>query len=486
MVSESPAQPLEVALVSSSAAGPCPDEVAITRFATGGGGGEERQRLEQHLDGCAECRAVVAVLAQTTPGATASEWEPDLQQVMSLQRLGEQYELEAPLGAGGMGVVVGARHRLLGHAVAIKVLRPSLALHPGTRQRFLVEAKAGARLTSAHVARVLDGGVTPEGLPFLVMERLEGADGERSLTIHGVPPISETLELVVQVLEALAEAHAIGLVHRDLKPANVFLSRRASGLHVKVLDFGLAKVLGEDLGLTASQGFLGSPLYVAPEQLRRSNDVDARADVWGVGCLLYRFLTGRVPFPASSVAEVVTRIQRDAPTPVHVLRPEVPQALSALVSQLLEKNPLQRPASVAEVGMRLRPFVTGATAMALDRLLRQAPAPIPPPLVAAAPRSSAALLVVGVLLGGLAGVGVGVLLPRGGPPSAAPASAERAPPRPAPERLVVVPGEVVETAPPPTQPAVLEPPSKSKRPVAASKPRPRADAGGPDAFEDRE
>jgi serine/threonine-protein kinase len=358
---------------------------------------------------------VVAVLAQTTPGSAASALEPDLQQVAAYERLGEHYELEGPLGSGGMGVVIAGRHRLLGHAVAIKVLRPSLKLHPGTEQRFLVEAKAGARLSSPHVARVLDGGLSPDGLPYLVMERLQGADGERHLSTHGVPSIAETLDLIVQVLDALAEAHAVGLVHRDMKPANLFLTRQASGrLHVKVLDFGLAKVLGDDLGLTSSQGFLGSPLYVAPEQLRRSSDVDARADVWGVGCLLYRFLTGRVPFPAGSVAEVVTRIQRDDPTPVKALRPDVSDELSSLVSQLLEKNPLKRPASVAEVGLRLRPLVSGATANELDALLHQLPV-LAIPLVSPPKRTSPRWLLVTGLSAATLGVAVGWWLPRPAP-----------------------------------------------------------------------
>ena len=437
----------------------------------------------------------MGVLVQTAPGAAVRTLEPDLQQVMAFERLGEQYELEVPLGAGGMGVVVAARHRLLGHSVAIKVLRPSLKLHHGAEQRFLVEAKSGARLSSPHVARVLDGGLAPGGLPYLVMERLEGLDGERHLSTQGVPTIAETLDVMVQVLEALSEAHASGLVHRDLKPANLFLKRGPTGrLSVKVLDFGLAKVMGENLGLTASQGFLGSPLYVAPEQLRQSSDIDARADVWGVGCLLYRFLTGRVPFPAGSVAEVVTRIQRDDPTPVNELRPEIPEALASLVAQLLEKNPLKRPASVAEVGLRLRPLVSGVTANDLDALLLRSPG-----LTAVAPAAVARPLrryffIPAVAGAALAGIAVGWALPRPerdavlvapapAPPPLVDRTVEARPPeRAAPRELEVSPAPPLDVEPPP---AVSRPKQRLvARPVAPK--ASSADAGSEDPFDGRE
>ncbi len=470
--------------------------MSLTRFATGEGDSAERRLLDLHLDGCGECRAVVAVLAQTAPGTASKPRDPDLEKVMAFERLGEHYELDSTLGAGGMGVVVGARHRLLGHRVAIKVLRPSLRHHEGSEQRFLIEAKAGARLCSPHVARVLDGGRAPDGLPYLVMEWLQGSDGERYLSTHGVPSIAEALDLVVQVLAALDEAHGTGLVHRDLKPANLFLSRGPSGrLEVKVLDFGLAKVMGEDLGLTASQGFLGSPLYVAPEQLRRSSDVDARADVWGVGCLLYRFLTGRVPFPAESVADVVSRIQRDEPTPVKTLRPEVPEGLSTLVGQLLEKNPLKRPASVGEVALRLRPFLTGPAAHELDAIIGQrAPSQLAPAVGAPAPAPPRRTIALAVAAG-LVGVVLGGVLPwRSSGLVAKPPEVEVTPQEP----LIGEP-----SGPPQRQPAdapvddVAETPSSAKprgpgRTTRASKGPPRgmltgdAGTGGENVFEGRE
>jgi eukaryotic-like serine/threonine-protein kinase len=400
----------------------CPDETTLSRYASGQGPDAERAALESHVDGCGECRAVVALLAQTLAVTAPSGrlQDPDLDLVLRFERLGESYDIESVLGAGGMGVVVGATHRVLGHHVAIKVLRPSLRLHPGAEQRFLKEARAGARLTSPHIARVLDAGRTPDGLPFLVMERLVGQDGERFLSSHGLPTLAETLDLTVQVLSALAEAHSLGLVHRDLKPANLFLRRLPSGrLDVKVLDFGLAKVMGDDLGLTSSQGFLGSPLYIAPEQLRGASDVDARADVWGVGCLLYRFVSGRVPFPAASLAEVVTRIQRDEPTPLMTLRPEVPEALSVLVGQLLEKAPLKRPASVIEVGLRLRPLMTGRPAVELEDLLLLPVRDIAVPVSPATPAPSRWLAAaVALLLGVTSGaIGVRALTPEpAGPP----------------------------------------------------------------------
>lgn len=436
----------------------CPDETTLSRYASGQGVESERAALEAHVDGCGECRAVVAVLAQTHATATppGAARDPDLDVVLGFERLGEHYDVESVLGAGGMGVVVGATHRLLGHPVAIKVLRPSLRLHAGAEQRFLNEAKAGAKLSSPHVARVLDAGRTPDGLPYLVMERLAGDDGERFLSSHGLPTLADTLDVMVQVLAALAEAHALGLVHRDLKPANLFLRRSASGrLEVKVLDFGLAKVMGDDLGLTSSQGFLGSPLYIAPEQLRRASDVDARADVWGVGCLLYRFVSGRVPFPAASLAEVVTRIQRDEPTPLLTLRPEVPEALSALVGQLLEKSPLKRPASVMEVGLRLRPLVSGRAAVQLEEVL-QLPVAV---TMAPAPTRSRATWPAALLSLGL-GVAAGAIAMRASSP------VESAP---EPVQPVLVAEPKVET------PRALEVPLPVQQPAAVVRTTP---AGG--------
>jgi hypothetical protein len=404
----------------------CPDEASLGRFAGAQGDPAERAAVESHLDKCEECRAVVAVLVQTAPAAASAKGhDPDVEHLGALSRLTDTYEVESVLGAGGMGVVLGARHRLLGHAVAVKVLRPSLRLHAGAEQRFLVEARAGARLSSPHIARVLDAGRLDDGLPFLVLDRLDGEDGERFLS-HGLPRLEDTLDVAAQVVSALHEAHRQGLVHRDLKPANLFIRRSPTGrLQVKVLDFGLAKVLGDDLGLTSSQGFIGSPLYVAPEQLRRASDVDARADVWGVGCLLYRFLTGRVPFPASSVAEVVTRIQRDEPTPLQTLRPEVPDDVAALVHHLLQKSPLERPGSVGEVALRLRPRLSVAAAVELDEALGLTLGRSTAPLVVERRARPARWLVAGTALVSLiAGFGLREVVRGPEPsPSLAPAAA---------------------------------------------------------------
>ncbi len=460
----------------------CPDDTTLSRYATGQGSDAERAAAEAHLDGCAECRAGLAVLAQTAPAAASRSVDPDLDVVMGLERFGEHYEVESVLGAGGMGVVLAATHRLLGHAVAIKVLRPSLRLHAGAEQRFVNEACAGARLTSSHIARVLDAGRTADGLPWLVMERLAGEDGERFIS-HGLPSLADTLDAIVQVLSALTEAHGVGLVHRDLKPANLFLRRLPSGrLDVKVLDFGLAKVMGDDLGLTSSQGFIGSPLYVAPEQLRRSSDVDARADVWGVGCLLYRFVSGRVPFPAASIAEVVTRIQRDEPTPLITLRPDVPQALSTLVSQLLEKNPLKRPASVLEVGLRLRPLVTGRALLELDDLLQNPEAPtsvVPLPAVPAPVEPSRAWWPV--LAAFVAGLGGAALVFQTLPVAPAPAVVNevKAPP------TVSLPAEVAAPAAPVSDTPRATPTAVTTKPRGML-PRDAGSVAGADVFEGRE
>ncbi|HXS15835.1 MAG TPA: serine/threonine-protein kinase, partial [Polyangiaceae bacterium] len=180
------------------------------------------------------------------------------------QLLGK-FAVERVLGQGGMGIVVQASHMVLGHKVAIKMLLPEACDHPVSVERFLREARAAVQIQSEHVARVSDVGSLPSGLPYMIMEYLEGRDLAEELRVRSTLPVEEATRYVMQALEAIAEAHSLNIVHRDLKPANVFLARRKDGsTTVKVLDFGISKALeAGEVNLTQTSSMMGSPLYMA-------------------------------------------------------------------------------------------------------------------------------------------------------------------------------------------------------------------------------
>jgi serine/threonine protein kinase len=188
--------------------------------------------------------------------------------------LAGKYRVERVLGEGGMGVVVAARHVELDERVALKFLLPGTLGQPDAVARFLREARAAARIRSEHVARVTDVGTLETGVPYMVMEFLEGADLSRILREHGPLPIEDAVDYVVQTCEAIADAHALGIIHRDLKPANLMLVTRSDGGScVKVLDFGISKVSGpgqDAMAMTSTSTILGSPIYMSPEQMTSS------------------------------------------------------------------------------------------------------------------------------------------------------------------------------------------------------------------------
>jgi eukaryotic-like serine/threonine-protein kinase len=281
-----------------------------------------------------------------------------------------KYRIEKAIGAGGMGIIVAARHEQLDQRVAIKFVRgETLGTEDGV-QRFLREARAAVRLRSEHAARVLDVGTLESGEPYMVMEYLEGSDLGHVLTERGPVPVEVAAEWIAQACEALAEAHAAGIVHRDLKPQNLFLARTVGGAdHVKVLDFGVSKSVDSLTGgagaLTRTSAILGSPLYMAPEQMRSSRDVDARADVWALGVVLFELLTRRWPFEADTLPALCLKVVGEPPQSLSELRPDVPPAAVALIERCLEKNPEHRFANAAELASALEPLLpVGSRAMA--------------------------------------------------------------------------------------------------------------------------
>lgn len=285
-----------------------------------------------------------------------------------------KFRIDHVLGEGGMGVVFGAHHLTLNERVAIKVLRPEATSEPEAVARFLREARAAVRIKGEHVARVLDVGSLDDGTPYMAMEYLEGADLATVVERQGWLPIATTIDYVMQASEALAEAHALGIVHRDVKPSNLFLTKRVDGTPcVKVLDFGISKVTnlegGAELSMTQTQAVLGSPQYMAPEQMRSSRRADARTDIWSLGTIIHELLTGEAPFTAQTMTELCAMILQDPAPSMRVRRPDVPPALDAIVARCLEKDPNRRPGSVLELAQLLAPFGTPIAHASVARIV---------------------------------------------------------------------------------------------------------------------
>jgi serine/threonine-protein kinase len=239
-----------------------------------------------------------------------------------------KYRVERVLGQGAMGVVIAATHLGLGARVALKFMLAGKRASVEGRERFLQEARIAARLTSAHAGKVLDAGtmdLSGTETPYLVMEYLEGRDLDTVLDEDGVLPFPLAVGYILQVCEAIAEAHRAGIVHRDLKPANLFLTRFADGSPcVKVLDFGVSKLTEPGVALTQATAVLGSPLYMSPEQMEASKDVDARSDVWALGIVLYQLLANLTPFHGEGIQQVCTRVFFSEPTPLATFRAGAP------------------------------------------------------------------------------------------------------------------------------------------------------------------
>jgi len=261
----------------------------------------------------------------------------------------ERYLVEQEIGSGGMGVVYAARDQRERREVAIKFLRPEL-MNERSVLRFAREARAVMSLRNPHVCQVLDAGNTDDDVPFLVMERLAGEELDQRLARVGALPLGDALDITLQACDGLAEAHERAIVHRDLKPANIFLLPGVgSRTLVKVLDFGIAKsadfaASADGKRLTDSRTLMGSPQYMAPEQLFAASDVDVRADVWSLGAMLYAMLAGRPPFTGAALRDLCAAVMLDPPPALRALRPEVSPALAALITRCLDKAPEGRPA----------------------------------------------------------------------------------------------------------------------------------------------
>ena len=263
-----------------------------------------------------------------------------------------QYHLRDQIGAGGMGEVYLAEHRLLKRPCAIKVIRPERSEDPRALERFEHEVRATAGLSSPNIVEVYDYGRTEDGTFFYVMEYLQGMSLEDLVARHGALPPGRVIYLLRQACEALAEAHTAGLVHRDLKPANVFAARRGQRYDfVKLLDFGLVEAVPSrhEPGRSREGRGPGSPQYMAPEQITGGRAPDPSCDLYGLGGVAYTLLTGRPPFEGDTVAQVLNAHVNDPVVPPSRHRSDIPRDLEEVVLRCLAKDPTDRYQGAEEV-----------------------------------------------------------------------------------------------------------------------------------------
>jgi serine/threonine-protein kinase len=288
-----------------------------------------------------------------------------------------KYLLESQLGWGGSGVVWCARHLGFDARVAIKFLLPS-GDHAKAVARFQLEARAAKRLKNEHVVRISDVGTLESGVPYMELELLDGLDLERMLrqTPNRQLPVPDAIDFVLQASEGVAESHSLGVVHRDLKPSNLFCIHGADGLpRIKVLDFGISKVVQSDGAITTGTEIIGSPAYMSPEQYEPSAAVDLRTDIWSLGVVLYEALTGQKPFPASDHFKLRESVKRGVPPPMMELRRDLPRELESIVSRCLEKDPNRRYASLAEFAKALLPCAPPRSRPSVACIVRTMDAP---------------------------------------------------------------------------------------------------------------
>ncbi|HEY7423179.1 MAG TPA: protein kinase, partial [Gemmataceae bacterium] len=342
-----------------------------------------------HLDQCEDCRKEVAALSgddflqrlrQAHSGSTpapakslaevAHAAKPSASQT-AIPNLPPElsnnphFEILRELGRGGMGVVYLAHNKLMDRLEVLKVVNKALLDHPGAVERFLREIRAAAKLSHANIVTAYSAVQQGELLAF-AMEYIEGQDLASLVKTQGPLPIANACFYVQQAALGLQHAFEKQMVHRDIKPQNLILAREGKKHLVKVLDFGLAKVLREktdDTGLTGEGRMLGTPDYIAPEQALDAAKADIRADIYSLGCTLYFLLSGRPPFSANSLGAILLAHQMQEAKPLNLVRPEVPEELAALVRKMMAKSSAQRYQTPREVVQALAPFIKPGAAL---------------------------------------------------------------------------------------------------------------------------
>jgi len=277
------------------------------------------------------------------------------------QIVAEKYQVDTVIGQGGMGVVVSAHHIDLDQKVAIKFLLADVVQHADAAERFRREARAAARIHSDHVVRVLDVGVLPDEIPYMVMEYLEGKDLGAKMSAGERFTVEEAVGYALEAIDAVAQAHKAGIVHRDLKPANLFLAKLPDGSHrIKVLDFGISKSLKDSslsaMRLTSTTTLIGSPLYMSPEQMQSARDVDGRADIWSLGAILFEMLAARPPYQANTLPQLCQELLTADPPKLRGLRGDVPEGVESVVARCLMRNIDERWQDIRDVAAALKPY----------------------------------------------------------------------------------------------------------------------------------
>ncbi|MEI9942209.1 MAG: serine/threonine-protein kinase [Pseudomonadota bacterium] len=288
--------------------------------------------------------------------------------------LAGKYRIESVIGRGGMGIVMAAHHLQLEQRVALKLMLPQALTNPDSVVRFLREARAAARISSEHVARVFDVGSLPSGEPYIAMEYLQGSDLAQLLKQRRRFAADDAVDYVLQACEALAEAHEVGIIHRDLKPGNLYLTKRIDGQRlIKVLDFGISKVVGVTAGgaevsMTQSSEVMGSPQYMSPEQLISPKTVDARSDLWALGVVLYEMLCGIPPFDGETMPQLCMAIVNRPTPPLAARAPNLPPLLAAVIERCLQKAAAARFQTVAEFAQALSPLASPRARQSIERI----------------------------------------------------------------------------------------------------------------------
>jgi serine/threonine-protein kinase len=262
------------------------------------------------------------------------------------------YRLLQQIGEGGMGAVWLAEHAMLGRRAAIKLLHPMFTARPDIVTRFFNEARAATAIADPGIVQIFDFGQHVDGTAYIAMEMLEGEPLDRRMGRLGRLPIADALRLLRQIASTLGVAHQRGIVHRDLKPENIYLVRDPEvigGERAKILDFGIAKLTGDPTVKTNTSAVMGTPTYMSPEQCRGAGQVDQRSDVYALGCMLFKLITGAPPFDAEGAGEIIAMHLREPPPTLSSRVHGIPPELDALVQHCLAKEPAYRYASGTEL-----------------------------------------------------------------------------------------------------------------------------------------
>jgi len=465
----------------------CPEEALLLDYADGRLPPPGALEVRKHVEGCESCRDVLSHLPDTGSHRKTARHlgDGDAERTRLVDPLigatvGE-YRIEDRIGEGGMGMVYRGLQPVIGKPVAIKVLRPELVGSESTARRFVDEARAANTIGHRNIIDIFSFGVLPTGEQYFVMEYLVGEPLSHYVRRTGALPVREAVDLLVELVSALSAAHAAGVVHRDLKPSNLFLVHEPDGERLlKVLDFGIAKVLTNDRPNTQPGSILGTPEYMSPEQVR-GEPSGPEADLYAVGVIAFELVTGQRPFHGRT-AEVMAQHLDAAPPGVSTLTPGVPPALDALVARLLSKRAADRGTTerVLEALTGISKKLPRASANALEKVSPdETTEPVGRPLGQSNPelavtaparpfgRRRVAVVAAAAGLVALVALAVGLAWPRPEPARLPLAEARPAPP---PERHAVA--AEPEPAPPPAEP---EPPKKAAPPRPADVKARRAD-----------